>query len=161
MKAKSCPCSKPCNRAAGEGSASSSTSLWQAREAAGCTLWDLSASETDAARMCSAGLLPVACTVLRQCAQSSAGEVSAALGAGSEDRPAAQGETPSAQEPVEKSVQQSGRQAVATTTEASSRNSTPVQWETGPGRPAVCVNVAVFILLAESGAVLVDTGLMV
>ncbi|CAM9743915.1 unnamed protein product [Sphacelaria rigidula] len=106
--------------------------------------------------MCSAGLLPVACAVLRQCAPPFAGEVSAALSVRSEDHSTAQGETSSAREPAEQPVQQSGGEAAATTMQSPSHNSTPKQPETGPGRPAVCVNTAVSTLLAEPGAVLVE-----
>lgn len=40
-----------------------------ARIEAGCTLWDISVTEEHASAMCSAGLVPVACTVLRHCTE--------------------------------------------------------------------------------------------
>lgn len=40
-----------------------------ARIEAGCTLWDISVTEKHASAMCSAGLVPVACTVLRHCTE--------------------------------------------------------------------------------------------
>ncbi|CAN0304046.1 unnamed protein product [Ectocarpus sp. 6 AP-2014] len=43
-------------------------SVPDAREQAGCALWDMSAEERNASAMCSAGLIAVSCAVLRQCA---------------------------------------------------------------------------------------------
>ncbi|CAM9705724.1 unnamed protein product [Ectocarpus sp. 8 AP-2014] len=43
-------------------------SVPDAREQAGCALWDMSAEERNASAMCSAGLVAVSCAVLRQCA---------------------------------------------------------------------------------------------
>ncbi|CAB1100716.1 unnamed protein product [Ectocarpus sp. CCAP 1310/34] len=43
-------------------------SVPDAREQAGCALWDMSADEGNAFAMCSAGLVAVSCAVLRQCA---------------------------------------------------------------------------------------------
>lgn len=43
-----------------------------AREQAGCTLWDMSADERHASAMCSAGLVAVSCAVLGYCAGAAA-----------------------------------------------------------------------------------------